>query len=325
MAGIEQVLSYVKQINERLNQWVANAKKVEELPVMGTLDPSGLLMVSKLEAGVWNSKKLEIQKIIEGISLSGQDNKLREVLLGTITADHDFNYLLDNTGITVPENEIIVLTALATVNSTLIQKQYLWKLGKGAYNPIGSTNINTKLIELQPRFISEITAEELTSSPSAIVYDFGLITSPIVEVINAASPAYNYTDAEKIYYIRATKDGVNLLYNFIGLNGIYGAGATQMTTADLVLVYSSANNDATDLVNTKLDKGNYLGTAETLSYQSKIYENGQLQIFRKPGTPPDPENKEPNSGDWCIGFVEGEFINAEYLGPDKALLTSFNI
>ena len=59
--------------------------------------------------------------------------------------------------------------------------------------------------------------------------------------------------------------------------------------------------------------------------QAKIYENGQLQVFRKPGTPPDPTNKEPNSGDWCIGFVEGQFINAEYSGPDKTLLTSFNI
>ena len=133
---------------------------------------------------------------------------------------HDFNYLLDNTGITVPENEIIVLTALATVNATLIQKQYLWKLGKGAYNPIGSSNINAKLIELQPRFISEITAEELTSSPSAIVYDFGVIGNPILDLINNANPTYNYTDSEKIYYIRATKDDVNLLYNFIGINGI---------------------------------------------------------------------------------------------------------
>ena len=77
--------------------------------------------------------------------------------------------------------------------------------------------------------------------------------------------------------------------------------------------------------NKKLDKGNYTGTAETLSYQSKIYENGDLQVFRKPGTPPNPTNKEPNIGDWCVGFVEGQFINAEYLGPDKTLLTSFNI
>ena len=78
-------------------------------------------------------------------------------------------------------------------------------------------------------------------------------------------------------------------------------------------------------ISSKLDKGNYIGTAETLSYQSKIYENGQLQVFRKPGTPPDPTNPEPNPGDYCIGFVENQFINAEYLGPNKLLLTSYNI
>ena len=241
MAGIEQVLNYVKNITETLNQWEANAKKTEELPVMETMDPLGLLIVSELVGGVWTSKKLEIQKIIEGISLSGQDNKVREVLLGTITTVHDLNYLLDNTGITVAENEIIVVTALTTINATLVQKQFLWKLGKGTYNPIGSANSNTKLIELQPRFLSEITANEITSSPSAIVYDFGVIGNPILDLINNANPTYNYTDNEKIYYIRATKDGVKSLYNFIGINGIYGAGASQMTNADLVLVYSSAN------------------------------------------------------------------------------------
>lgn len=283
MAGIEQVLSYVKQINERLNQLTANAKKTEELPVMETMDPEGLLIVSELADGIWTSKQLEIKKIIEGISLSGQDNKIREVLLGTITVDHDLNYLLDNNGITVAENEIIILTALATVNSTLIQKQYLWKLGKGAFNPIGSANSNTKLIELQPRFISEITAEELTSSPSAIVYDFGVITDTILNVINAASPAYNYTDEEKIYYIRATKDDVNLLYNFIGVNGTYGSAASQMTEADLVLVYSSANVDVTELLNSKLDKGTYTGDAGLIDNRITILEGAQGKANRFTG------------------------------------------
>jgi lysophospholipase L1-like esterase len=264
MSQLQQILNYVKNINERLNLWSTNAKKTEELPIMETMDPEGLLIASELVDGIWTSKQLEIQKIIDGISLDSQDNKVREVLLGTITTDHDLNYLLDNTGITVVENEIIVVTALATVNATLIQKQFLWKLGKGAFNPIGSANSNTKLIELQPRFLSEITANELTSSPSAIVYDFGVITDPILDLINTASPAYNYTDDEKIYYIRAIKDEVKLLYNFIGINGIYGNGASQMTEADLVLVYSSANIDITELLNNKLDKDGYTGTAKTL-------------------------------------------------------------
>lgn len=64
---------------------------------------------------------------------------------------------------------------------------------------------------------------------------------------------------------------------------------------------------------------------ESSSLQSKVYENGELQIFRKPGTPIDLTNKEPNIGDYCIGFVEGQFINTNYLGPDKTLLTSYYI
>jgi hypothetical protein len=269
MAVIDQVLKYVKSINETLNLWAANAKKTEELPVMNPMNPEGLLIVSELINGIWTSKQLDIQKIIDGISLSGQDNKVREILLGNITSGQDLNYLLDNNGITVSQNEIIILTALATVNSTLVQKQYLWKLGKGQYNPIGSANISSKIIELQPKFLNEITADELTSSPSAIVYTFGTVTS-ILDSINNASPSYDYTDEEKIYYIRCTIDGVNLLYNFVGTNGIYGAGSLQMLSSDLVLVYSSIN-----LENINYATFQYVDQKDTeLSQRIDAIENG---------------------------------------------------
>jgi hypothetical protein len=45
---------------------------------------------------------------------------------------------------------------------------------------------------------------------------------------------------KRSYYIRATKDSVNLLH-LIGINATYGDGSSQMTEADLVLVYWSAN------------------------------------------------------------------------------------
>ena len=48
----------------------------------------------------------------------------------------------------------------------------------------------------------------------------------------------------------------------------------------------------------------------------------KLIVFK---TPPNIDNTKLEIGDTVKGFVEGEFINAEYLGPDKALLTSFNI
>jgi len=272
MSKIDQIFNYVKGLNEKYNLLVNNAKKAEELPVMETANPNGLVIVSELVAGIWKSKRLEVQKLIEGLNLAGQDNKVREVVLGSITVDHDLAYLLDNNGITVSESELVMLTALATVNNTLIQKQYLWKLGKGEFNPIGSADISTKLIELQPRFLNEITAGQLTSSPSAIVYDFGVITGDIVDILNTASPARDYTDEEKIYYIRATKDDVNLLYNFVGTNGMYGDGASQMISDDLVLVYSSANADMTDVLNTKTDKGGYPGTAQDLKTEIDALE-----------------------------------------------------
>lgn len=280
MASLDQLYNLVKQINEKLNLWTANAKKIEELPVMETMNPDGLLMVSEQIEGVWTSKKLEIQKIIEGLSLSGQDNKVREVLLGSITADHDLNYLLDNQGITVTETELVVLTALVVINNQLLQRQFLWKLGKGEFNPIGSTDINTKVLELQPKFLNEITSDELTSSPSAIVYDFGIITDPILDVLNTASPARDYSDDTRIYYVRATKDGVKLLYNFIGTNGIYGDGELQMTEDDLVLVYSSQNVDISTLLNSKTDTGGYPGTAQILNNRIDNLENYGRTVFQ---------------------------------------------
>lgn len=237
MSQISQILEYIKSINERLNLWASNAKKVQELPAMVTLNPEALLIVS--ETGT--SKKLEIQQIIDAVSLDGQNNTIREVLLGEITEFQDLNYLFDNNGIIVSESEIVMLSVLETINGIKSQRQFLWKLGKGTFNPIGSTNLNTKVLELQSKFIDEVLADDLTAAPDAIVYDLGIITSPILDVLNGAVPSLNYADEEKIYYIRATEDDVNLLYNFIGVNGIYGDADLQMVDSDLVLVYSSEN------------------------------------------------------------------------------------
>lgn len=61
----------------------------------------------------------------------------------------------------------------------------------------------------------------------------------------------------------------------------------------------------------------YVGIIST-----KIYPVGHLQIFKVPG---NTNNEILEPGDYCIGFVEGQFINADYLGGDKNLLASYNI
>lgn len=56
--------------------------------------------------------------------------------------------------------------------------------------------------------------------------------------------------------------------------------------------------------------------------QTKIYRYGELQVFKIAG---NPDNTTQEAGDWCIGFVENQFINAPYLGGDKILLASYDI
>jgi hypothetical protein len=102
----------------------------------------------------------------------------------------------------------------------------------------------------------------------------------------------------------------------------HGAQAALAAVAEARLILQEIKNAD---VSNKLDKDGYAGTAKTLKNSAKIYENGELQIFRKPGTDPDPNNTEPNAGDMCVGFVEGLFITAPYLSGNKNSLTSFDI
>lgn len=76
--------------------------------------------------------------------------------------------------------------------------------------------------------------------------------------------------------------------------------------------------DAEALANHLTDVNAHAG----LFAKAKIYAQGELQIFKLPGNL-DAANLEV--GDYCIGFVEGQFINANYLGGNIALLASFDI
>lgn len=54
----------------------------------------------------------------------------------------------------------------------------------------------------------------------------------------------------------------------------------------------------------------------------RFIPHGELLVF-------EPEGKAIpgvlTAGDYCQGYVEGEFINANYLGGDKTLLASYDI
>ena len=86
--------------------------------------------------------------------------------------------------------------------------------------------------------------------------------------------------------------------------------------------------DIENILNDKADAEaltNHLTDANAhaaLFEKCKIYPVGKLQIFKLLGNLND---EILESGDWCIGFVEGQFINANYLAGDRNLLASFDI
>lgn len=56
--------------------------------------------------------------------------------------------------------------------------------------------------------------------------------------------------------------------------------------------------------------------------KERMIANGQLLVFKAEGN----INKNLlEVNDYCMGFVQGVFINSDYLGGDRTLLASFNI
>ena len=60
----------------------------------------------------------------------------------------------------------------------------------------------------------------------------------------------------------------------------------------------------------------------TLFAQAKIVKPDELLIFKVSG---NINNALLENGDYCMGFVEGQFINANYNGGDPTELSSFEM
>lgn len=90
----------------------------------------------------------------------------------------------------------------------------------------------------------------------------------------------------------------------------------------------SAISNLTTVLSAKAEKAQFdahktdVNAHAALFANAKIYPVGELQIFKVPG---NTNNLIIEPGDYCIGFVEGQFINATYLGGDRTLLSSFDI
>lgn len=88
----------------------------------------------------------------------------------------------------------------------------------------------------------------------------------------------------------------------------------------LIIKTSQLINDGED------GKESFITTSEVNilinNYKSNVIKYSNLIVFK---IEENLNEEQQEVGDFCIGFVEGQFINANYLGGNQLLLTSYNI
>jgi len=207
------------------------------------------------------------EDIIVPISGSGntfdQDNKFRFVDLGNnmiggrgldVDTDTGFinalNYRLDNTDLTVEDDELIIFKISVTIYGAFNteERKYYFKggIGKGVYEPL-STIMVAEDLELAYKDVIINDVDNLTTSPNVNLINLGTLPSAdYIDYINTSVTTFNLTDSTKIHYFRFDYNGVDYIYVF-DPNGstygysFYGLGFDQFAIDDLVLFYDSSS------------------------------------------------------------------------------------
>jgi hypothetical protein len=127
-------------------------------------------------------------------------------------------------------------------------------------------------------------------------------TVPFIITVPPATEGFNRTDIARLN----TSNGIERIQ---GVESV-SIALTPIAPSNAVVVTSWSIS------------GDSVSDPATDQTVSNIYAIGELQIFK---IAPNTNNKILEVGDYCIGAVEGQFINANYLGGNPTLLSSFNI
>jgi hypothetical protein len=187
-----------------------------------------------------NGKTIPLSEFIS--SSGGGTPTLPDVFLGNLSDTITLSEILDNYNLTVEEGSVPVLFLVGgqSKGSQSTGKRYLWKLGSGEFNPIGSENINSKLELIQETFISNNDLEIILSGANAQEVALGVINENFITYMNSNGP-YVFTDVNKTYVITFTQDAIDYAYIFQGTLGTYGSGQLQFVSDDFIFIYQSTN------------------------------------------------------------------------------------
>lgn len=179
------------------------------------------------------------------------------------------------------------------------------------------------------------TAAEIQGIPETQIVDLGYTGVDVLSALNTQLPNIDIQGQNEGYVIikGIFEAGIFHEYLWLGTGGLYGgAGGLQSTLADFkelsdvgvnidksTTAYSgtvkTSSTEADPVVYTKAD-------ADKLFIKAKIYKAGQRIVFK---VSPNTNESIQEIGDFCQGFVEGQFISANYIGPNENLLTSYDI
>jgi len=149
---------------------------------------------------------------------------------------------------TVEENQILVLTGIShPIERSSISFEVTYIVngkGKGTYGTGGGIQLTTadlQIIENKKIDFGGTTPPIVDNDPNSFVKDLGEIdTQNVVDVINNSNEPFVITTPTN-WYFEYTANGSRVLYGFRGNNGTYGSGASQITIADLFLIYDEDN------------------------------------------------------------------------------------
>lgn len=209
-------------------------KRIDQLLTADIEDTSPIMF--GIGTNIFKTTFASIKGAIQGDFITDLSYNLLDFQNELVTQGNE-NVYLNQKNVTINTGQLVFIRFKRILTSgNLSLDTYLIPLGEGVYNPLGASVSYNELILLQRE---ETTVDQ--NEANTVTYT---VTS--LNQINTASPAFDFTDTDLVYFVDLDGD----LYRFIGANGSYGDGQLQMTLNDLQLVAGAQEVTVDSVLNT---------------------------------------------------------------------------
>lgn len=235
MNPIQLLTSKVVQLNSKINQILANARKIDDLPPQMEVNYNSRFHVSR--NGI--SERLTLSQLNQAVGSGDIKPRLISVSYPSDNTLSNFATRINaKPQFTIMSGQLPVFYLYHTILGTSSGSDYLpsYRLflkdkGTGTYGVGGEVLTASDLI-----MISETKAsiDEIESMQGTQIIDLGEIgTANVWDFLNAKDPFITIQDiAEGYRVVKTLVSGVSVRYLFLGVGGNYGVGGLQSVEGD---------------------------------------------------------------------------------------------